>query len=526
MGRFQWTLVVALMVATLPAPARAQCPVGQKVLNSCAGYSFAGCCTADNKIRWCENNVTCELDCSGADPASCGWKADAGFYDCGAALAEDPSCQNPLACIKGGCLPSQKSGCCNCPCQACVCAMDDYCCDTKWDSICANECRNDCGGCGSITGCEVATTPGCHACACETCVCLADPYCCTVKWDSACAQACGDECGGDCGCQPDCGGKQCGPDGCGGSCGQCAADFSCVNGMCKPDCLPDCAGKQCGDDGCGGSCGQCPPGFFCSVAGLCEESCQPLCEGKQCGDDGCGGSCGDCPGGFFCNDEGICVEECPPQCDGKECGDDGCGGSCGDCPPGHECLEGLCECTPSCLGKVCGDDGCGGSCGTCGAGEECVEGGCQEVCIPKCINKECGDDGCGGECGTCPAGWSCSPLSICVQDGPPPVEPTPDVVTPPSPDLRGEEETTAPDLPAVDLPLSELETDGAGIPVPPSGECPDGMVKTYGKCVPASTPSEEGKASSGCSASPDGSSATLLLFLALLMVLHVRRKTA
>lgn len=106
-------------------------------------------------------------------------------------------------------------------------------------------------------------------------------------------------------CPPECEGKQCGPDGCGGSCGECGAEESCVNAVCKADCEPQCAGIFCGEDGCGGQCGECAIGLVCE-AGLCVEVCAPQCGQASCGDDGCGGSCGYCAAGMSCS-SGQCV---------------------------------------------------------------------------------------------------------------------------------------------------------------------------------------------------------------------------
>lgn len=94
-------------------------------------------------------------------------------------------------------------------------------------------------------------------------------------------------------CQPDCAGKTCGDDGCGGSCGVCDDGNPCTNNICIANgicmyenkanetpceggkcingecvCQSDCAGKECGDDGCGGVCGTCDPIYTC-VDGQC-----------------------------------------------------------------------------------------------------------------------------------------------------------------------------------------------------------------------------------------------------------------
>jgi len=36
-------------------------------------------------------------------------------------------------------------GCQDAQVQACVCALDSFCCNNSWDGLCANEAINDCG---------------------------------------------------------------------------------------------------------------------------------------------------------------------------------------------------------------------------------------------------------------------------------------------------------------------------------------------------------------------------------------------
>jgi hypothetical protein len=164
------------------------------------------------------------------------------------------------------------------------------------------ECNGQ-GVCFGGAGCETSWDGGCDGCACEACVCDLDPYCCQSSWDDVCIGECMNDCGGCGSCTPDCGGKACGPDGCGGSCGACTGENeACEAGACV--CHPDCADKVCGRDGCGGSCGGCAPDESCDE-GACV--CVPACAGKSCGPDGCGGSCGGCADGEACGAAGACV---------------------------------------------------------------------------------------------------------------------------------------------------------------------------------------------------------------------------
>ncbi len=205
---------------------------------------------------------------------------------------------------------------------------------------------------------------------------------CRMEWlgDGICHDGC--NCAatqfdfGDCGCEPQCWGMECGDDGCGGSCGTCPWGMKCAYGECVSDCVPNCSDKECGDDGCGGNCGTCGAGKSC-VQGQCKTGCTPQCTGKECGDDGCGGSCGTCSSGYSCQ-QGICKTGCTPQCTGKtkDCGDDGCGGSCGNCLVGKVCnTSGKCvpggTCVGSCNGQSPGGCYCNSVCF--GAGDCCAD---------------------------------------------------------------------------------------------------------------------------------------------------------
>lgn len=557
----------ALLLGFLPSFVRAQCAAGAQVMDKCSGYTFEGCCTEDGKVRWCENGVTCEIDCANLNP-ECGWNNDAGFYDCANLPGQDPTCNNPYSCIKGGCLPTTTKGCCNCPCQECVCALDPFCCNNQWDASCALTCKEECDGCGSITGCGKSATPGCGGCECELCVCELDPYCCQHSWDSICAEECdedcnsecacqpdcdGKECGpdgcqgncgnckagfvcdalGHCKCQPDCGGKQCGSDGCGGQCGGCPGGYACVNGHC--DCVPDCVAKQCGDDGCQGSCGECKEDFKCTNF-HCSPVCLPNCSGKQCGDDGCGKSCGECPPGSFCDDQNLCTEICMPDCQDKQCGDDGCQGSCGACPQEYVCNDQFqCEelCTPDCINKQCGDDGCKGSCGTCPDDYYCHDGLCKtEVCLPDCTDKQCGADGCEGSCGNCGFDLDCIEHK-CVDTS----QPEEDVLNGAT-DVVQETVNPAPDG-AADSATADSSgwaepqpdasgPDGSDARMPDAKQsttCPPGQSYVYGKCVPLGEKEEPVDKSGGCGHSPASNPAPgMALLLLSLLTLYVRRQ--
>lgn len=87
------------------------------------------------------------------------------------------------------------------PCTA-TCAVDQFCCDVEWDSICTVKAfgiTNGFGTCGApgAGSCFIANpgTPGCDDPGCCQTICAADPYCCLTEWDEVCAGEVGNSCG-------------------------------------------------------------------------------------------------------------------------------------------------------------------------------------------------------------------------------------------------------------------------------------------------------------------------------------------
>lgn len=94
-------------------------------------------------------------------------------------------------------------------CEAAVCAIDPFCCSTQWDQFCADAAASLSGGAcsGCVTGAgggggncdEASGTPGFPADpTCEAAVCNLDPFCCNTAWDQACADAAAALSGGAC----------------------------------------------------------------------------------------------------------------------------------------------------------------------------------------------------------------------------------------------------------------------------------------------------------------------------------------
>ena len=72
--------------------------ISQPSADGCAAVdTFEGCCDPWGRVTWCDGGQTYCIDCS--DNPVCGWSGGAGFYDCGAEVAdEDPTGTNPYMC--------------------------------------------------------------------------------------------------------------------------------------------------------------------------------------------------------------------------------------------------------------------------------------------------------------------------------------------------------------------------------------------------------------------------------------------
>ncbi len=133
-----------------------------------------------------------------------GWELDADT--CSSTMGEGDCCEN-----------NGSPGCDDAAIQACACGIDSFCCDTTWDGICVGIASNDCdapcdggstGGSMNEDCCTAQDTPGCTDPAIEACVCALDPFCCDNTWDPMCVGRVGNDlCGPS--CMPDDADGQC-----------------------------------------------------------------------------------------------------------------------------------------------------------------------------------------------------------------------------------------------------------------------------------------------------------------------------
>jgi hypothetical protein len=146
----------------------------------------------------CPDNATCPADLfPPGNPDGVVGPGDLGqllanWGDC-------PLCGNAGA---GNCFEADGTpGCEDAECCEAVCAIDSFCCDVEWDSICVGEAADLCEGCGhpdSGSCCEANGTPYCDDRACCDAVCAIDPFCCDIEWDGICADEAAENAACDC----------------------------------------------------------------------------------------------------------------------------------------------------------------------------------------------------------------------------------------------------------------------------------------------------------------------------------------
>lgn len=170
-----------------PPVAKADCCDENPGGLGCLDTAVEACvCAADAYCCSDEWDATCAAEVESLGCGSCGGQQ-----------------QNPPP-AKGDCCEDNPGsmGCVDVAVESCVCAADDYCCDTEWDQVCADQV--DSLGCGSCGGNQQQQTPppapakgdcctdnpgttGCLDATVEACVCASDDYCCDVEWDQFCA---------------------------------------------------------------------------------------------------------------------------------------------------------------------------------------------------------------------------------------------------------------------------------------------------------------------------------------------------
>lgn len=159
-------------------------PAGGGIAGSCPG---TGSCFAAHATPGCNIVACCEAVCA-QDPFCCDTQWD--NICAGAAGVICTTCGGNGA---GNCFAAHPNPSCNNEeCCEAVCAQDAFCCNTQWDSICANAAGVICATCGGPGSGSCFAPHGNAACDNPTCceaVCDQDPFCCDVLWDINCANA-------------------------------------------------------------------------------------------------------------------------------------------------------------------------------------------------------------------------------------------------------------------------------------------------------------------------------------------------
>jgi hypothetical protein len=429
------------------------------ICDSC-GDPLAGSCFQQHAAPHCADGTCCAIVCN-ADPFCC-----SGTWDALCVTSAQVRCAAPInACGTAGrsCwIPNYTPGCSDQTCCRAICSnIDPFCCEARWDAVCAREATFICTPSFPVTigreGCLTAhTSAGCANADCSRAVCSVDPSCCSVTWDQTCVLVATAVCTAPDGCPStgDCFAPHSNPGCRDSSCcnGVCAADPTCCDGLWDAACvtlartlcqIQPGSGWLCP---CHGSCfathdnGGCEDGSCCSVvcniSPTCctvgwDSACVSLAREHCCGTPGCGSGCNKpCLQTHqepYCADPYCCDAVCraDPLCCSATWDTlcvasayDRCGSACGledsgDCFVQHDTAG--CR-TGACCGKVCAIDA---HCCTVAWDAACVTIASRPELASVCVKPVCGDATAGSPCkahnGQASSNLACCE-AVCAQD--------------------------------------------------------------------------------------------------------------
>lgn len=162
------------------------------------GRSSDDCCSVHDD-QGCGDETCCVAVCT-QDPFCCEESWD---FTCVSEAADLCGCANvmcPSDATGNCCQEHETPGCDDTECCETVCMASPFCCDITWSSSCvekANElCGDVCSGCGNSHGdcCFPSSTPSCDDPECCAAVCSIDPFCCDTLWDTVCADEAAELC--------------------------------------------------------------------------------------------------------------------------------------------------------------------------------------------------------------------------------------------------------------------------------------------------------------------------------------------
>lgn len=163
-----------------PTCAHDECEVGSAMLDGCSPCATK-VCAADPYC--CDNDW--DSICVGEAETMCSVCET---------TPPEPSCEHD-GCGTGDALDPTCSDC-----AAKVCAADSFCCDSQWDGLCATQAQQVCSECASQpdpcahSECSKGKKLQVSCSPCAALVCSEDPFCCNTKWDGLCAQRAELEC--------------------------------------------------------------------------------------------------------------------------------------------------------------------------------------------------------------------------------------------------------------------------------------------------------------------------------------------
>ncbi|MCX5641073.1 MAG: hypothetical protein NT059_09720 [Planctomycetota bacterium] len=427
------------------------------------GDPLSGSCYSPHASPNCADGTCCASVCN-IDPFCC-----EGQWDSLCVSTANVSCISPISVcgssnssLRSCWIPNYTRGCSDGACCTAICRdIDPYCCEARWDAVCAHEAVYMCTPTFVVTigreGCLTAhASTGCANAECSRAVCSVDPSCCTTAWDQGCVLVATAVCPApeSCPAVGDCFASHSSPGCHDSSCcnGVCAADPSCCQGEWDSTCVtsartlckvPANSGWTCP---CHGGCFEahdnpgCDDGSCCSIVcnispSCCDadwdSACVSIAREYCCGAIGCGSGCNKpCliphqeP---YCNDPYCCDAVCrnDPLCCSASwdalCAAGAlarCGSSCGlpesgDCFIEHDlpgCSRG------ECCSKVCVADP---SCCTIAWDFACVNLASLPANATNCKRPVCGDFDAGPSCEPHPGQSSNDPVccaAVCAED--------------------------------------------------------------------------------------------------------------
>lgn len=172
--------------------------------NDCglACMGAGGDCCAPSGGLGCDDMAVSDCVCA-LDPFCCDTQWD-DICVSEAQYACMDACGLPPANMGDCCMAQPGPGCGDMAVTDCACMVDNACCLFPWDDHCiqisVTACGIECAGVDPLPGCcLVQPGPGCDDMVVSDCVCAFDDFCCDTQWDGQCVDEAQNDCMLDCG---------------------------------------------------------------------------------------------------------------------------------------------------------------------------------------------------------------------------------------------------------------------------------------------------------------------------------------